>query len=218
MQMLQSLQKAYGTLLQLRDEMAVARLSAPAPVLRSRDDFPLWLNILNLRGEGAEIGTQRASFSSFLLSHWGGRRLHSIDPWRNFDTGEYVDTANVAGDIQEANFRTAGDRLRPFGERSSIHRKTSTEAAPSFPDGSLDFVYIDAQHHYEAVVEDIETWFPKVRVGGVVAGHDYLDGMVNGTLFGVKRAADEFAASKGFRLVASLELDYPSWFCIKTSN
>lgn len=85
-------------------------------------------------------------------------------------------------------------------------------------DASLDFVYIDAQHHYEAVREDLALWYPKLRVGGLFAGHDYLDGEVDGDRFGVKRAVDEFAGEKGLRIGVTLERDYPSWFCRKPSK
>ena len=49
-------------------------------------------------------------------------------------------------------------------------------AAPAqFEDASIDFVYIDARHTYDAVMEDLEAWWPKVRPGGIVAGEDYMD-------------------------------------------
>jgi predicted O-methyltransferase YrrM len=52
-------------------------------------------------------------------------------------------------------------------------RMRSTEAAKLYPDHSLDFVFIDAQHDYESVCQDIDAWLPKIRQGGVIAGHDY---------------------------------------------
>ena len=213
--LLQPLRQAYRALLDLRDEAVVARLSQPRPVLRSRHEFPLWLNLLNLRGRGVEIGVQRGTYSTVLLTTWAGQHLTCIDPWRSFDPASYHDTANVEQSRQDANFETTRQRLAPFGTRASQLRKTSAEAAPDFADASLDFAYIDAQHHYEAVVEDIALWWPKVRPGGILAGHDYLDGMVSGTDFGVKRAVDEFAHNHHLRTIASLETDYPSWFIVK---
>lgn len=215
MSLLKALTKAYQTLLQLREEAVIRRLASPSPVLRSRDEFPLWLNILNLRSQGVEIGVQRGTFSTILLSAWAGQKLTCIDPWRSFDPASYHDTANVEQARQETNFQTTRSRLAPFGTRAAQLRKTSAEAAPDFPDLSLDFAYIDAQHHYAAVVEDITLWWPKVRSGGILAGHDYLDGIVSGTDFGVKRAVDEFAHSQNLPIIASLELDYPSWFIVK---
>ena len=213
--LLPPVRKAYRALLDLRDEAVLARIAQPQPVLRVRDEFPLWLNLLNLRSKGVEIGVQRGTFSTVLLSGWAGQHLTCIDPWRSFDPTSYHDTANVEQARQDANFEITRQRLAPFGDRASQLRKTSAEAAGDFAEGSLDFAYIDAQHHYEAVVEDIALWWPKVRLGGVLAGHDYLDGIVSGTDFGVKRAVDEFAQAQGLPVIASLEMDYPSWFIVK---
>lgn len=52
-------------------------------------------------------------------------------------------------------------------------KMTSEQASKCFPDESLDFVFLDADHSYQAVKKDIELWLPKVKVGGVLAGHDF---------------------------------------------
>ncbi len=214
-QIFNAVSKAYRTLLELREEAVLSRLGSPTPILRTREEFPFWLNLLNLRGAGVEIGVQRGTFSTVILSGWGGAKLTCIDPWRSFEPDSYHDTANVEQARQEANFQTTRTRLAPFGERAAQLRKTSAEAVSDFAEGSLDFAYIDAQHHYEAVVEDIELWWPKVKSGGILAGHDYLDGIVDGTDFGVKRAVDGFSDRLGLTLTVSQELEYPSWFIKK---
>lgn len=211
--LLRPLRKLYRSLLDIREEHRLHRLSRPTPVLIDREELPLLLNVLNLRGEGVEIGVQRATFSSRLLDAWAGARLHSVDPWRTFDDPAYVDKANAAQEVQDGIYETARQRLARFGERSAIIRATSAEAAPRFADRSLDFVYIDAQHHYEAVREDIALWHPKVKPGGILAGHDYLDGLVAGDLFGVKQAVDEFAAAAGLPVWVTLEKEYATWIC-----
>lgn len=66
-----------------------------------------------------------------------------------------------------------------------VYAMTSIEAASIHPDGSLDFVFIDANHFYEKVREDILAWLPKIKVGGFIAGHDYETGPQ------VKRAVNE---------------------------
>jgi predicted O-methyltransferase YrrM len=181
--------------------------------IRSRLELPHILNARGLCGEGAEIGVQTGMFSEMLLRAWGGRRLYSIDPWREFTTPGYVDVANAAQAEHERLYGETCARLQPYGSRSSILRQTSEEAASRFPDGALDFVYIDAQHHYEAVRRDLELWYPRVARGGVLAGHDYLDGEIEGTgIFGVKRAVDEFARECGIRVVVTRERWWPSWF------
>jgi hypothetical protein len=159
------------------------------PVISSRDLFPKTLNQSSLLGEGVEIGVLQASFSEWILEHWKGKCLHSIDPWLYFSDGSYVDGHNLSDSNHEEHYRIACEKLSPFGNRSKIHRKRSEEAAPDFLDGSLDFVYIDAQHHYEAVCDDIARWYPKVKVGGIIGGHDFFkDGDYPFGRFGVQRA------------------------------
>lgn len=66
-------------------------------------------------------------------------------------------------------------------------KSISWEASRLYKDESLDFVFIDAAHDYDSVRKDISAWFPKVKTGGTIAGHDYKT-----SKHGVKRAVDEF--------------------------
>ncbi len=63
----------------------------------------------------------------------------------------------------------------------------SWEAASYYEDNSLDFVFLDADHSYDSVKKDLEAWWPKVKLGGIFAGHDYTE-----LGYGVKKAVDEF--------------------------
>lgn len=182
--------------------------------LRSRAELPHVLNARGLLGEGAEIGVLRGEFSELLLDQWRGRRLHSVDPWKEYAGGEYQDNKNVPQSRQDELHAETLRRLQRFGPRSSVVRGDSREAAARFEDGRLDFVYIDAQHHYEAACEDIALWHPKVRKGGLLAGHDYLDGWLNGCRYGVRRAVDEFAHRHGLSVVVSHEPVYRSWLIV----
>jgi len=72
-------------------------------------------------------------------------------------------------------------------------KMSGSQAARCFPDESLDFIYIDADHTYEAVVNDIKVWYPKLKVGGLFGGHDYWKSRYFGRNFGVIQAVNEFA-------------------------
>ena len=67
------------------------------------------------------------------------------------------------------------------------------------PDGFFDFVFIDANHSYEAVREDVAAWAPKVRSGGIVSGHDYYPGK-SYKQCGVIQAVDEYVAAHHHKL------------------
>ena len=196
---------------------ALARVTRPSyrfstALLAARVELPALLNDRGLVGRGAEIGVRLGAFSEHLLTYWEGRELVSIDPWLSDEPDRYVDTANVAQDEQDANHRATVERLARFGSRSTIWRATSLEGAARVPDGDLDLVYIDARHDYPSVLEDLEAWLPKVRPGGIIAGHDYLDGALPEGEFGVKSAVDEFFGRRGLRVYGTLQ-DEPwvSW-------
>jgi hypothetical protein len=184
----------------------------------SRDELPEVLNRRGLVGEGAEIGVKLGKYSEWLLEHWHGARLISIDPWLEDAPENYLDRANVAQEEQDRFHRSTLERLARFGDRSVVWRATSVEAAARVPDGSLDFAYIDARHDHASVLEDLEAWVPKVRPGGIVAGHDYIDGaQVQGDFgdFAVKPAVDEFFAARGIPVHATQGREpaemFPTW-------
>jgi hypothetical protein len=94
-----------------------------------------------------------------------------VDPWVPYP--EYFDHKRHRS-IASA-YDVAIARFAQYGDRVTIIRKFSIEAAKDIPDGSLDFVYIDGNHSYLDCVRDLEAWYPKIRVGGIMSGHDYKD-------------------------------------------
>lgn len=178
----------------------------------NRRQIPSILNFMGLTGRAVEVGVKEGEFSEHILSYWKGTELVSVDPWREFAPDAYIDVANVEQLQHEEFYQTTVDRLSRFGERSTIMRTTSAEAAEHFDDRSLDFVYLDARHDYTSVLEDLDSWFPKVRLGGIIAGHDYLNGMLPEGDFGVQSAVDEYFRRLGLQ-VRSTVRDQPwvSW-------
>jgi hypothetical protein len=112
----------------------------------------------------------------------------------------------------DRNYQETLRRLHPFGDRCVIHRQTSRQAAAEFRDRSLDFVYLDARHYREALLEDLELWAPKLRHGGILAGHDYLDGTLPSRRFEVKSTVDGWAAARRLTVCCSGENVWRSWF------
>ena len=183
----------------------------PKPTLPSRDAIPEFLNLRGLIGEGVEVGVLRGDHSSKLLAKWRGQRLHCVDPWSECADTAYVDLNNRAQARHDGNLVRTQQQLAPFGDRSQIHRMTSEEAAKQFADGSLDFVYLDARHYREAVEQDIACWAPKVKSGGILAGHDYLDGILPSGHFEVKTAVDQWAAARGLTVLCTGANVWRSW-------
>ncbi len=182
--------------------------------LVTRVHLPILAALLNLTGEGVEIGVFEGTYSEVILSKSNLFLLHSVDPWKEFDKSIYDDINSVSAEEHEKRYETAVRKLSLFGQRSNILRLTSVEAAKLFKPETLDFVYIDANHSYEECRKDIELWFPKLKKGGIFGGHDYLDGNLPEGNFGVKRAVDEFVWKSGQFLFVSTD-KYPTWYLVK---
>ena len=189
--------------------------ATPRPVLPVREDLPYLLNKRGLLGAGAEIGVKTGWFSEVLLDRWKGRLLISIDPWLTDAPEGYVDVANVEQEQHDEFEAETRKRLERFGDRSEIWRAKSIDAADRVLPGTLDFVYIDARHDHDSVVEDLEAWADKVKPGGVMAGHDYVDGMFADGDFGVKSAVDGFFGKLGIPVRHTWgDPPWVSWFAI----
>lgn len=184
------------------------------PTLSGRYQLPSLLNARGLGGTGVEVGVFEGWYSDYLLTHWHGQRLISIDPWRAWGDA-YTDDCNRNQPAMERIYHRASQTLQRHGRRSEIWRLTSQEAADKIADASLDFVYIDAQHHEAAVTDDLNRWHPKLRSGGMLGGHDYLDGTFEFGVFGVKTAVDNFVRLHSLRLQVTRERLSPSWYLFK---
>ena len=133
--------------------------------------------------KGAEIGVCWGRYSEILCRHNPKLHLLAVDNWRKSRTWESYESAKV----------------RLSNLNVTIDRRTSMEAVVDVADESLDFVFIDANHEYTAVCDDIREWSKKVRVGGIVSGHDYYK-MRSGNV-GVTAAVDEYVAEHGYTLL-----------------
>jgi predicted O-methyltransferase YrrM len=105
------------------------------------------------------------------LTAVSGPRFVAVDPWRRssmLDLGSYEDDDPAVDTIYQRFLRNTSPY--PFVEAM---RMTSLEAAPTFDDGSVDWVFIDGDHSLPAVRADIRAWWPKLRVGGLLSGHDH---------------------------------------------
>lgn len=142
---------------------------------------------------GVEVGTEQGKYAKVLCEENPGVKLYCVDPWLAYPGyREHVTQEKLDGFYQITK-----DLLAPYD--AELIRKTSTGAAKDFEDGSLDFVYIDANHEFIHVVEDLAAWVPKVRKGGIVSGHDYI--RKKNMNFGVVEAVDGYTKAYDFELV-----------------
>lgn len=182
----------------------------PLKIGGSRErEFTKILNNFNFT-VGAEVGVADGQNAENLLKRVKGLRLYLVDPWENYP--EYKDYIGV--DLNEI-YKIARERLNKY-EGAQFVREYSLEAAHRFEDESLDFVYIDANHGYESCYEDIKAWHAKVKVGGIISGHDY--GNMKGKpedRYGVIRAVDQWVKENNLKLILLWKNTIKSWMYIK---
>lgn len=125
----------------------------------------------NLSGIFVEIGTDKGEFADFLLSNTKCEKLYCIDPYIKYS--EYFDTINQYTNTEL--FLYVRNKLKiKHNKRFELIRDFSNNASRYLPD-NIDFLYIDGNHSYKYVLEDLQYWYPKVKNGGIIMGDDVID-------------------------------------------
>lgn len=130
---------------------------------------------------GAELGVEYGIHALSMLRYLNIKKLYLVD---------IVKTPELV------------ERLREYSDKIEFVNMDTTKATSIVPDG-LDFVYVDADHSYESASDDINNWYPKVRIGGVFGGHDI-------GIHSVIKAVVEFMHDKD-----ECFIDYPDWWVVK---
>jgi hypothetical protein len=189
--------------------------------MKSRSEIGGYLNDLGLLGVGVEVGVFEGAFSETILDTWKGTKLYLVDPWAvlpgygpglGLVDGKDFNASKASQADWDKVFEDCKRRLERFGERAEMLRLSSFRAAAQFANESLDFIYIDGDHSFEAVSIDLAIWYPKLKHGGFFSGHDYLLGTkgrsaakrirhgnkwVGSKRYQVKEAVDAFAFANG---------------------
>lgn len=143
---------------------------------KDRSEFGHYLTANNFSGIGVEVGVFKGEFSNQILSTWPGR-LIGIDCYNNGT--EF----NILWDAIRNNMEYVQD------SRYQI-LVCQSHVGVNYVPGDLSFAYLDAGHTFPEVAQDISVWWPKIKNGGILCGHDY-----DYKEIGVKTAVDEFLVS-----------------------
>lgn len=185
---------------------AAPRMWQSIPPLLCRDQLPELANKLGLTGVAAEIGVYKGEFSATVLKRWNGEHYWMIDAWeqRTNDTKRSgaISDNNGPTSTHVVRYNRAERNTRMWSRKRTMLRAYSIPAAKQFPDGFFDWIYVDALHTREALRHDLEAWWPKLKMGGMLSGDDYADEGDPGygpkdapTIFswGVRSAVNSFA-------------------------
>lgn len=150
-------------------------------IINHRDH--LW-KLLPKYASTVEVGVASGFFTRDILN-WKLGQHYAVDVWK---TLEQKGDASYEQSWHDDNYESTKKLTAPFGERCKIMRGMSIDISTKFEDGSIDFIHFDGDHSYTGVIADLYAWYPKIKCGGIVSGHDFLM-----THYGVNRAVMEFA-------------------------
>lgn len=119
-----------------------------------------------------EVGSWKGMSACFMAVEIinSGKKIKfdCVDTWEFYDW--FVDIGKSAySDLYEIFIKN----IEPAKDYINVVRSISWDAALHYNDESIDFVFIDAGHDYDSIKKDLISWLPKVKKGGVIAGHDY---------------------------------------------
>lgn len=210
---------------------------AEFPPIGRRLEFLSHLEKLPSFKTAIEVGVQRGVLAKKSLDIWKSCTEYKlVDLWGK-EEGYNEPGTDTAAD-KDANLRQTRSRMKPWVAPQMNPPKVeffvmrSTDASKHLADHYFDYVYLDARHDYCAVKEDIMHYWPKLRPGGIVGGHDYIDAQYaidklgphedwskceDGSIHpeAVKGAVDEFRMQEGNLEVYTSDEDFPSWYLQK---
>jgi Methyltransferase domain len=149
------------------------------------------LSKLKHNAVAAEIGVNKGEFSKEIMDKTSPVALHLVDVWdtQRYHSGLYeLVTRKFAKAISE--------------DRVVIHRALSTDACGDFEGNFFDWIYIDTDHSYKTTRDELKLYAPKMKKGGVIAGHDYSMGAWDHAYrYGVVEAVQEFCVENDWEMV-----------------
>lgn len=163
-------------------------LPTEVPVMEGlKCDFDAMKTFCKKGSRGAEIGVRRCRMSKFIIENVDPSRFLMIDPWKHFPDDRQPDPSNESQESMDLMYNNA---VKWYGNRPcvEIRRTTSLDATKWVGHHELDWVFVDGDHTKFGCFLDLVVWHEKVRPGGFMLVHDYVDA----ALFGVIEAVDEF--------------------------
>jgi len=158
---------------------------------------------------GCEVGVHAGDTTGYLLRNLPEiKKYYAIDPWKiykMYDGTNYRKPGNKKYRTMELAMKNYFKVIKPYKKKVVTYRMTSVEAIKHIPKNSLDWVFIDANHEYEYIKENLFLWTIKVKHGGLISGHDY-----GNKWKGIKQAVDEFVPAN--KLTVS---PHCVWSCIR---
>jgi len=148
------------------------------------------LEWLPKNGVCAELGVDKGDYSKLIIEKNNPSRLFLIDSWENMLTSD-------SADLQHSKKIDLVKNLFGQNPKISILKKNTNDALNDFEEEYFDWIYIDADHHYQPCLNDLTNWSKKVKTKGFICGHDYIIKPKKG--FGVNEAVTDFLTQTSYK-------------------
>ena len=175
-------------------------------MITNRDELPALIAKRNPSAVIVELGVYRGDYLAKFAEVLPNGHCYGVDSWLDHLQGrERTTPTSKSADAERIAFNR-------FASVTNVRlvKSATVKAAARFADESLDCVYVDADHTLVGCNADLTAWYPKVKRGGIIAGHDYMKHENNRVKFGVIEAVNGFFKPLG--LGVHITEDYPpSW-------
>ena len=161
---------------------------------------------------GAEVGVYRGDYSKQIIDHKfigkkiNIKKLYLVDPWAFYEESQKDYGTYKVEDSKEEAFKYVSERFKNY-QNVEIIRADSLTAAKKIENEALDFCYVDANHDYKFVLDDLRAWYPKIKKKGILFGDNYVDP------YGVQEAVQEFVYER--KLLVHFSDFYEQFFLFK---
>lgn len=156
----------------------------------------------------AEIGIFKGEFSKFIFNNLFPKKLILVDIFEGYVSSGDKDGINISGTNMEDEYLRLNDYFKD-NENVFLVKERSENFIPTLEDNSLDLIYLDADHEYSSVKNELTLSFPKIKDGGYICGHDYTSPRFEGLV----RAVNEFSKEMDLP-ITHMGMDGCPTFCI----
>lgn len=141
----------------------------------NKDQIGIWLNSHSLHGHGLIAGVKDGDFAQKILESWNGQKLYLVDPWDLLE--EYAcDIKSNTNEKNKNNYKKTLKIVAAYKNKTEIFKEYIYKAIEKVSDNSLDFVYLNINTNFHELWQDMKSWWPKIKAGGLLCGSNFGDG------------------------------------------
>ena len=176
----------------------------------TREEIPTYLKMFDLTDRICELGVAQGENLKTMISHTFPNYVLAIDVWDEEVCPYYNQARHDEGYAKVLKMCAKAEGWS--GAKIDVIKGDHSILVDNYEDESFDYVYIDSSHLYEDTVRDIAKWWPKVKKGGILAGHDYN---ARNKAHGVIPAVDEFVEANNIKYFHVTIETVKSWIILK---